>query len=420
MPLSSLTSSTSRTSPSQLSSRWRPNSRAHRAHQAPEPLGDAALGMMVTKWSSKNYPVTTYDWLLYTAHRTWMNDIQAVGLEMLMLVDCNQTYLQTNDNAAFRHSPQDETTPIGKLPVWLSARDAGRAAAGVKLHARCFWRDVPLGANFGKLATLLRCLYLWIAPKRWYLKVDMDALLMPVNFLRIIQSLEAMLPDEAPVYFGSDVFRLHRPGLSSVGSTQPANRFQLGSACRAQQASSDSRPKSCFVTSSAWLALEAAQNWTASEASAAHATPMITYAQGGAEGLSRAALLLAISDDCVNVVGNAVVLHNDRFKSSLEMSSGEDLVLGLCMHLKQVRLLECPAFHGDPPCDLPGIYHSKGMHACADNSSSAKLARYPITVHKLKSNVTMLSWWEALSERERMGPGDDLRAWRISSRPSER
>ena len=30
----------------------------------------------------------------------------------------------------------------------------------------------------------------------------------------------------------------------------------------------------------------------------------------------------------------------------------EDIQLGLCMHLKSVRLLHCDAFHAAPPCDL--------------------------------------------------------------------
>lgn len=385
-------------SPTVLETRWRLKTQPLSSSTTSTTLGDAAVGIMTSQWPwGSELPAGQSEWLLHTAYRTWMQNAMAADLELLMLADCAGSPGTVSSNHT---RGEEETTAIDEFPLWLGMRDAA-----VKLHARCYW-GVPGLVTHSKLAVLLRALYLHLPPKRWYMKVDMDTLIMPINLRRFLESMGALVPESAPVYFGSLYSRLHRSGLSRVVMKQPVNRFQLGPACRQNRTTlrNTSHLGSCFLGSSAWLALEAAQNLTAAEAKAALATTYIPYAQGGAYGVSRAALLLAIKDDCVSVVGDAAKAHWSWVP--------EDLILGLCMHLNQVRLLECQAFHGDPPCDLAGLYLKKGIFGCADNSSHASLARYPVSVHKLKTNATMLGWWERLRARDEWWLGGELAAWR--------
>ena len=353
---------------------------------------DVGIGIMAGHLPLGESPRHNEEMLLDVASRTWMSAPESQGLAVLLLIDC----LPVRPGEQERISQTGDTSevPASRLlsESWLQRQPSTRLA---KLHIQCYWRNITADTNAPKLSALVRGLIDQLPTKRWYVKLDPDALLVPINLLRLLSALDALTPNGAPVYIGSDVFSLHRPG-TIVQSLQLENNRQFGAACRSNAANASA----CLFRNDRWLDLEAAQNWSAAEAHLAHSTPRFTFAQGGAEGLSRAALELLVpspqAGDCLS----------DVYDVGAHPATSEDAALGLCMHLKQVPLLTCAAFHGDPPCNLP-----RNGSKCNDGRRNARLARFPVSVHKLKQAPLMWSWWTALMQRDEQH-GQELRKWR--------
>ena len=59
------------------------------------------------------------------------------------------------------------------------------------------------GDNYQKTAALLTTLYTMLPRKRFYLKLDVDAMLRPANLLRFLSFLDREVHPESPVYFGA-------------------------------------------------------------------------------------------------------------------------------------------------------------------------------------------------------------------------
>lgn len=90
--------------------------------------------------------------------------------------------------------------------------------------------------------------------------------------------------------------------------------------------------------------------------------------------------------------------------------------VGLCMHLRGVRLIDCPAFHGDIPCDFrPAQLHTQARKGCGVGSPQARLSAYPIALHKLKAVKIHDEFWRVVRAEEADARGPELERWRRSS-----
>ena len=129
------------------------------------------------------------------------------------------------------------------------------------------------------LAELLRVLYETLPRHDFYLKVDADTMLLPANLLVFLDTFARHSDPVAPAYFGSNEVsykHLKWDGCSTA-------------ACRS-----------------------------------------LEYAQGGAEGFTRAALKRVVEDRCILRIGETPC----RSKACLHKI--EDVTLGVCMQHVEV------------------------------------------------------------------------------------
>ena len=105
-----------------------------------------------------------------------------------------------------------------------------------------------------------------------------------------------------------------------------------------------------------------------------------------------------MADNCVELVGTLPCANSSTPEGSSTCGSHriEDQAVGLCMHLKQVRLIDCPAFHGDQPCDVRPHAFNK---SCALGTPQARLSAFPLTIHRLKKAAAHDQWWRMLVSR---------------------
>ena len=162
--------------------------------------------------------------LLGCARATWMAD--APRIAVLLLADCaplcSATAISAAENvtstgASSRvqrsrtagcanqqpiHEWPRSTALRFRMPPWLMRPHQPA------LLARCYWGLSNRGGkqqawSHRKTAVLLRELYEQLPSKRFYLKVDADALLRPASLLHFLSFLDVELPASAPLYFGS-------------------------------------------------------------------------------------------------------------------------------------------------------------------------------------------------------------------------
>lgn len=373
------------------------------------------LGMMTRHLELHGTRIASTDeMLLSAARKTWMAEPLSAHLELIILMsDC-----------ANRPASTDVTTACAEPnATWM--HHAASTMRLHKVHWRCYWGDSGQQRVHHKLSILLRDLLTVLGRKRYYAKIETDTLLIPQNLLRFLTFLDENVgPDDVPLYFGSDVFRLHRPGASKRAS-QPAAIEQLGPGCRSEaerrQALHDDR---CVTRTAAWDALVAREAWDADQARIARATEQITFAQGAFEGFSYSALRAVALDGCVQKVGNLPCVpaaQNGRAPIKGQhcgLHSTEDASLGLCMHLKQIRLLDCAAFVGI----LPACWWVR-MYGCAEDTPYSRVPRYPISIHTRattkstidKSQDAYLKWWSVIKGRDATLHGPELTSWQSGS-----
>lgn len=122
--------------------------------------------------------------LVACAVATWMN---TPNLQTLGLVDCRPL---THDRA---EDAQGHAAFTFARAAWLRLPN---------LQLRCYWGR-PSRVTWHKTSALLHALYEQLPNKRFYLKVDPDTCLRPVNLIRFLNALFAMTSPDEPLYFGS-------------------------------------------------------------------------------------------------------------------------------------------------------------------------------------------------------------------------
>ena len=238
-----------------------------------------------------------------------------------------------------------------------------------------------LGRSYQKSFVLFRAMLTQMPTKRFYLKVDADALLRPHNLLHFLGYLHLHVAPSSPLYFGSafGVYNVSR-GVNDIAR---AFKFNRGGAL--EQRSGHDKTKATKVTvrlrdteafqamarevrrdafqafQAVWDGGGAARNEAASNEVTRQVAPMqaaehaawlldrrtraVTYAIGGAYGFNRHALMLLVRSGCMPRLGVLPCQACTRTVRSQPMHTHEDANVGVCMHILGARLLQCEAFH---------------------------------------------------------------------------
>ena len=115
----------------------------------------------------------------------------------------------------------------------------------------------------------------------------------------------------------------------------------------------------------------------------------VTYAQGGAWGISRSTAQAIIDTACINRVGTLAISRSISRRPDVHMF--EDANLGLCAHLVRAPLIHCGGFQ---------MYFNSKKQSLHDDTPEARLARHPITLHPIKDGKRYWSWHKTMLERD--------------------
>ena len=342
---------------------------------------------------------------LACARHTWMAG--AKGLAVLLLADCPvmlaarlasrnasastiQTALQhARDAHRDRHGGGNHTPYEFPIAPWLAADMTDTDA---RVEARCYWEGYArLGGNYRMIHTMYRALLDMYPARRWYLKMDADTIILPLNLLRFVRLLDephVAGGHEALLYFGNDRGAYDcPPGASNVcaarafkrggsggkhGTTQlrdtpgwlalehslaPSSSTSRGGSRNSRGGSRNSRDgsrNSSDGTSSDTVTedpLLSSNDGSWNTHFFNNASRGVTYGWGAIYGLSAAAARQLVSTSCVLRVGGLKCAGKGLGKGCAfnvgghGLNTWEDTAVGLCMHLLGAQLLTCDCFH---------------------------------------------------------------------------
>lgn len=244
------------------------------------------------------------------------------------------------------------TTPLHfNLPAWLTSEHQA------SVRARCYWGDSNNGAkkqwwSYRKTAVLVKELLDQLPAKRFYLKLDVDALLRPTNLAHFLGFLRTELAEGAPIYFGSAYGTY---GCTSVDDVCRSYQFNKGVGPGQRDARAASRGRA--VRGSGVMGVRDTEAWSALERELLQINSSLTderqhlaglgvkYALGGAYGFSHAALSRLVGTRCMHKVGQIECPSCKRRIGNGQAYHHEDANVGLCMHLNRIKLLQCACFH---------------------------------------------------------------------------
>ena len=164
------------------------------SHRSELSWTEVAAGMMIVKGAMLPHSggrASLERTLLKRAQMTWLP--QAPGMGLLLATSC---------------SDAGELTP----PSWWSKTDTNHGAGGEGAVAeqpsvswRCYNGHDRLGRSlWRKTGALLAMLHARYPRRRFYLKIDSDAFVLPCSLLRFLSALHAGIPHGQPIYFGSN------------------------------------------------------------------------------------------------------------------------------------------------------------------------------------------------------------------------
>lgn len=283
------------------------------------------IGMMVPPLNTRTLE------FLRCASETWM-PVAGSTLDLLILVDCRR-------NAS-----------LPDLPLF-SAPHLPR------MHPRCYSGRIQINVDdFAKEDALLRQMLQDMPGKTFYMTIDLDTMLLPLNLFNFLSLLRSDAEGGSHLYFGSDEISTRIPGRSRL------------------------------LRSQSWLAAKLRLS-RMSKNPDVQIPAVATYAQGGAKGFSGAALKLIVQSGCLQEVGSLPC------QDGLCIHKKEDATVGLCALALGIPLVNCKCFHAWGPCN---IYNTS---SCNDHMAKSHLCRYPITIHKLRKVDWYRRWWTFLRLR---------------------
>ena len=272
---------------------------------------------------------------LACARSTWM--AQAPTLDVLLLADCLE--LKTRVGAPERRAVFHEHSRFPAPVAWWLRPNKGFA----RLDVRCYWSPYSgLGSSHRKTAVLFRAMLERLGLKRYYLKVDADAILRPRNLLHLLRFFQAEVRLDAPIYFGN-----HWGASNCTGSLQNRGcrniRF-LVDECSGGICNTSLVKGGRLRSTPAWRSLEkhirSSGGWRID--SGAHS---VTYASGGVYGMSRVAAQRLTNTSCLARLGALRCEGCAHALSGIAAHTHEDAAMGLCMHLMGAKMVQCHAFH---------------------------------------------------------------------------
>ena len=297
--------------------------------------------------------------LLQLGREGWM--AHTPGLGLLLLADCKGV-------AATSSGPQ-----------WLMRPVPG--SGGAQLRWRCYTGPAAkLGVSlWRKTEALLRALWDEYSQRRYFLKLDADAFLLPGALLAFLRFLDAALHPSSPAYFGNN----------RIAS---AEKYCIH--------------RRCLLRSAAWQALLRRRGRADHDdlAASSRAHPP-SYAQGGAYGFNAVALRLLSNGGgsgssgereggCLSEVADVIAAHGASGSGLKLQGLYEDEAVGLCMHSHRVPLINVPCFYDWGPCNC---FNASSCHA---GTARSKLHRLPLSMHKLRQVSWYEAWWQMLAPRE--------------------
>ena len=352
------------------------------------------------------------DGLLGVANRTWL-DFAGPSLDVLLLVDCS-SYCRNMTLASSREAQAaaagvsaacgssqtrlpkrvpsgvyDEHHPFGfPRPSWMTLRP--------NLHLRCYWGHYTsfgtLPRNVRKGAALQRAMLDVLPSKRFYMKMDMDALLDPKALLQLLRFVESAVHPASPVYMGSTYVGKNR-STWDFGFDEPRAQMVYNGTWRAAHRRASWATKMAskvFLRETlTWRKLEA-QHLTPAQQSGAKGGA-VHFAAGGMFGLSRTALQRLVNSSCMQKVAELKCQPSCRRS---ELQQIEDSVIGLCMHLLRVRLLDTPCFVTYLTFEKPPPVRLARRESC----------RRLVSLHPLKELHWYAREWVAMRTPERRTP----------------
>ena len=358
---------------------------------------------------------------LACARATWMR--AAPQLEVLLLVDCAPLCAARAAQAnATGDSLPEECRGDPKLrqpctlcepqsydgfprPEWLRPRE------GVaKVHFYCYYgprlsvQTLMYGMDL-KVRTLLRALVTTLAHKRFYLKLDTDAMLQPRNLLRFLAYLGAHVHPSMPLYFGTSGTTHWIPSCYNINNSVSCHTFRFGTSKATRNVRGNKASAQPLRESKAYARLFRRMQGTV-QPHAATLAPSVRYAAGGAYGLSNAALLALNRSDCIKHVHELECDSGPCLRSSIHRA--EDANVGLCMHLLSVRLIEHQCFmesslsghrYEDERLLWSLLTNVQMMGSTPPRSIKETACRTPITMHPLKHTFLFRDWWRLLEGR---------------------
>ena len=293
--------------------------------------------------------------LVDKALRSWV-PLAATWLDVLVLRECG-------------------TLAHDKPPAWLAERHNFNGSALRGVHWRCFPRSnarQQLGQNYARLGMLLRSMHETLPQRDYYLKIDADTLVVPANLAHFLQHM----PRRQLSYFGSTEVS------SGSFDSEVRRRCAEFEACDALKGLSE--PSEAGTQAPATTMHSGRSAPTRSQAARvvryANRRHVVSYAQGGAEGLSYDALTRVVRADCIRRVGELPC------STSLCLHRAEDATLGVCMAALGVPLTRCACFFAWGPCNC------NNATSCVN-----RLCRRPITIHKIKRLPWFDMWWGILT-----------------------
>jgi hypothetical protein len=292
--------------------------------------------------------------------------------------------------------------------------------------------------------------------RRWFLKIDADTLVLPVNLLRFLQFLDHEVADASstPIYFGS-----HQGAITcregDQGNVCKASVFKRGAG------PNGGRGHTTYLRDTKhWRTLE--QEFLGHDEhdnrwNARNRTHAVTYAWGGAYGMSRAAAERMVRSSCVWRVGT-LPCHGHGLgngctynQHGIGLNTREDAAVGLCMHLIAAQLVHCACFHSGRVDRVWGVVpwivsHAVGklmvngsfrgdishedrmrkihhvfndaVPAGSEIPGNTFLCKHPIALHAIRSPETeYLPLWEMLTMRDQEH-AEELKAWRRNASAS--
>lgn len=446
---------------------------------------DVAVGMsLAASWVDEREPGTsrmndrslcTSGFPLACARLTWMASA-GPSLQVIGLVDCRgmctgarkrlwklpaAQHLCGRHGRRTRHMRSSHGIFDGafRRPKSLAPRPQ---MAELRLH--CFWLPYSgLGLSYLKTTALLQVLLSELPSKRFYLKVDADTVLRPQHLLPFLRRVHRVRED-IPIYFGSALGSpncKHSDG-KYIGNYEcgHAHSFREGTPRRSTSWRYGVSVQQRIRSSPGWKELRhSVRNMINKRVVPSIKTPLrgwdhedvVTYAYGGAYGLSHRALELLVLTNCTHRLGALKCFDERRAEGnssgfmqcelqeeSKEIQTHEDVNIGLCMNLIGAQLLQCDCFHNKPPLywekylghgHLTGSALPPSLRNLSTSSAglekrvelvlstfaaakprfgeyigmthrlprgAAWLCRHPIALHPVKERREMLDWWHVL------------------------